>query len=246
MKMMGLVGRSGLTHSLKAAILVVTLFVVSFSGAKPVEAEEGCPGGQLPSQLKDGCSSISTYTELPMDVTKPMVFEAIQDSMTTIYVQATGTITAETPDRLAAFLRSDDGKMAAGSSKIISFHSPGGDITAGIKLGEIIRKARLSTDVGHSVHLSDPFDNFSYKSADCAGACALAFVGGIDRSYRAGDRFGFGVLQADAAPSISSYLKRMGINPAVLQSPGITDRLPVASARQMRIINHPEITKPKA
>ena len=136
--------------------------------------------------------------------------------------------------------------MAAGSSRTISFHAPGGDIMAGIRLGEIIRKARFSSAVGRSMHLSDPFDNYSYKTAKCAGACPLAFAGGVDRSYRAQDRFGFGSLQAESTSSVASYLKRMGINPAVLQSPGMADHLSMENARQMRVINYPKVTKPKA
>jgi hypothetical protein len=152
------------------------------------------------------------------------------------YLQATGTIMPETPAQFEKFLKTDDAKIAINSIPTIQLHSPGGDIAAGIKLGEMIRKARLNTEIGRSFHLDEAFDNYSYKSATCTSACALAFLGGVGRAYRAQDRYAFGSTDPAAT---SDYVKRMGLDPAALHDLANADRIPVAQAQRTQIIFTP-------
>ena len=106
-------------------------------------AEEGCPAGQLKG-LNETCTKLSERTKLPLDETKPMRFEAVQVSMMMIHVQATGTITEDTPAEFERFLKSDE----ASYSKDLHLHSLGGNLMAGLRLGEMIRKAGMNTMVG--------------------------------------------------------------------------------------------------
>jgi hypothetical protein len=77
---------SWLTISIAGAVM----FAILASGGAwfaPAHAEEGCPAGQLPSSIEDSkCDKVSESSELPLDPSKPMVFEALQDSPTIIYV----------------------------------------------------------------------------------------------------------------------------------------------------------------
>ena len=225
---------------LAAATMSVAL-AASLIGASALRAEEGCPSGQLPSSLDDGkCSKLSEYSRLPLDDSRPMVFEAIQDSPTMVHVQATGSITSDTPAAFETFLKSDDAKIAMASLPTIQLHSPGGDITAGIRLGEMIRKARLDTRIGRSFHLAEAFDNYTYKGAGCASACALAFLGGVGREYSDRDTYGFGPVGfASSDPSATDYVKRMGVDPTALTNIASAARIPVAPAQRMQIIFTP-------
>jgi hypothetical protein len=62
------------------------------------------------------------------------------------------------------------------------FHSHGGSLIGGIKLGEFIRKRKLSTTVGRTVP-GDPPSKHYYVRGDgvCVSACAIAFIGGVER-----------------------------------------------------------------
>jgi hypothetical protein len=232
------------------AALLVALFGAGNFGA--ARAEEGCPSGMLPSSTENTCNRLSTHTELPLDPSKPMVFEAIQTSMTTIYIQAIGTITPDTPQQFQKFLKTDDAKM----TRILSLHSAGGDVMAGLKLGEMIREARFNTSIGRSMPLDNPDDvmaSYDYKNAVCTSACAYAFLGGVTRTYGKNDIYGlprFGVpgnALSGADPQavsdiLAKYIESMGANPEVLQAAASAPpnnkifRVPTALGEKMNII----------
>jgi len=97
--------------------------------------------------------------------------------VTTPAVATTITVRPETPDRpivvvvegsLAAF---DEDQFAAKtaplSSAFVAFSSDGGSLVAGLRIGEAIRRKRFSTIVP--------------DGRRCASACALAWLGGVER-----------------------------------------------------------------
>ena len=231
-----------------AALLAAAL--LDASHPLTTKAEEGCPSGQLPSSPDpSSCMKRSVNTGLPLDPSKPMVFEAVQMSMTTIFIQGIGTITADTPGRFEEFLKTSDAKM----TRNIQFHSPGGDLMAGLKLGEIIRKAGYNTSIGRAMPLDGVMETYTYKKAACVAACAYAFLGGVTRSYGAKDRYGLPRAGGDSASGeqaervsrIASYVERMGVSRAILEQAsdgagkGDIHDVPVALGQQSRIIHDP-------
>jgi hypothetical protein len=227
--------------------LLIALSIILNPGHS--NAEEGCPAGLLPSSTNNACTKISTHTQLPLDVSNPMVFEAVQLSMVFIYIQATGTITVDTPKDFEKFLKTTD----AGLTKQIDFHSPGGNLMAGLKLGELIRRAGYNTSIGHSMPLYGAMNTHFYKSAVCASACAYAFLGGVSRSYSGNAFYGlhrFGVsdktVSGDDAQVVTgllaNYIERMGASQTILQAAASASfendifPVPVALGKQMRII----------
>jgi hypothetical protein len=110
------------------------------------------------------------------------------------------------------------GEIAQFKPAFITFRSVGGNVTSAMKIGRMIRALGIST--------------LQIRSAECASACALAFVGGVRRSAEAGS---IGVHQAsfsdDAAldsktavtavqamtGEIIGYLTEMGVSPQLLQ-----------------------------
>jgi hypothetical protein len=100
----------------------------------------------------------------------------------------------------------------------ITFNSDGGNVVTAIKYGRIIRHLGLST--------------MQLRSGNCASACALAFLGGVERFAEAGS---IGVHQASftdnvvigghyavaAVQSLTAeilhYLQDMGVDSALLQ-----------------------------
>jgi hypothetical protein len=229
----------------------LTVIVINVALIATALAEEGCPPNKLPSE-GDGCVNISTYTKLPLDASKPMKFDAIQISMTTIFIQATGTITNATPDDFEAFMASDGAKM----TKMLFLHSPGGNLLAGLRLGEKIRKHGLSTYIGRTIPLDGVMAAFHYKDAMCISACAYAFLGGVSRHFSEEDLYGvhrFGtrnqVLSGDEAQIISSilsdYLQKMDVDQLLLKTASLADfrdniyPVSVTEAKKMRVIFDP-------
>ncbi|TCA18505.1 hypothetical protein E0H68_03455 [Rhizobium leguminosarum bv. viciae] len=110
------------------------------------------------------------------------------------------------------------GEVAQFKPAFITFRSGGGNVVSAMKIGRMIRALGIST--------------LQIRSAECASACALAFVGGVRRSAEAG---AIGVHQAsfsdDAAldsktavtavqamtAEIIGYLGEMGVSPQLLQ-----------------------------
>ena len=252
-KLISMIGRHHFGRLLCQGLAVLlAVALVDAIHPQTAEAEEGCPSGQLPSSPDpSSCMKRSAYTELPLDPSKPMVFEAVQMSMTTIFIQGIGTITADTPGRLEEFLKTSDAKM----TRNIQLHSPGGDLTAGLKLGEIIRKAGYNTSIGRTMPLEGATETYTYKEAVCLAACAYAFLGGVTRSYDAKDRYGLprpgaggksaSGEEAERVSRIASYIERMGASQAILQQAsdgsvkGDIYDVPVALGQQSRIIHDP-------
>jgi hypothetical protein len=234
--------------------LIAMLFPMAAlaAGSDVKNAHQSCPPGLFLSAAQQKCARVHSSSVLPLDETKPMKFEALQVSLIIIWIQATGTITADTPAEFERFLNTYDAKL----SKNIYFHSPGGNLIAGMKLGEMIRKAGYNTGIGRSILLDGAvMDVYSYNEAHCASACAYAFLGGVTRSYREKEKYGlhrFGStekLSTDEAQIITSliaaYIERMGANQAILQLASVTPFegdifwVPTDVARQMKVIFDP-------
>ena len=96
------------------------------------------------------------------------------------WIQADGEIVANTPEAFETFYRSL--KYPPGA---IRLNSLGGNLTAGIALGEKIRALGLSTEVGSTQ------GNAEKTQGICASACAYAFLGGKARVLEDSARLGF-------------------------------------------------------
>jgi hypothetical protein len=125
------------------------------------------------------------------------------------YVFADGVITDGTADRLAEFLRKKNVQPGA----LVYLNSPGGSLGEGMKLGQVIRQARLNSNIGrldslltlkpgerlpqNCAHETDPeqysicmYKDVKIAPGDCMSACTLAYLGGDYRYMSEGSRFG--------------------------------------------------------
>ena len=170
---------------------------------------DGCPAGTFKPLFKAGCAKPSPDSVLPAKDSEPMRFEAIHLSRSVTYLQATGTITTDTPAEFARFLATD----AARTSSDLNMHSPGGDAAAAMELGRSIRKARLNTTIGRSIPLEGAMRVYRYKEAECVAACAYAFMGGVSRSYGEDARYS---LPRSISNATAAFAEEMGIAPGLL------------------------------
>jgi hypothetical protein len=101
---------------------------------------------------------------------------------------------------------------------VIGFNSPGGNVAKAMELGRMIRSLGLNT--------------FQARGPECASACALAFLGGVQRYAEPGaigvhqssfsDTSGMSVDTAvwavqQMTAGVMVYMTEMGVDPALLQ-----------------------------
>jgi hypothetical protein len=123
---------------------------------------------------------------------RPMTFEwgAVYGDVPAIF--ADGDFTPETPAALRAFLKRSNLQTP---DTMLYFSSLGGDLTAGMDVGKIIRQANLNTGVARNTrNQADAntidLDAFSrVYPGHCVSACSLAFLGGVKREVRPGSIF---------------------------------------------------------
>lgn len=138
-----------------------------------------------------------------------------------VWTAAEGEITSETPEAFRSYLAQEQfpGRIV--------FDSPGGNVGAAIRLGRLIREARLQTSVGQTRLFEGSTFESEILKGRCESACVLAYVGGLVRMI---DEGSLGVHQffdpaGGAIPSeatqllmgqILLYLLDMRINTQIL------------------------------
>ena len=154
------------------------------------------------------------------------------------YIFADGDVVAGTPDAFKQFLQQNPIKAP---NTTVVLNSPGGDLGAGLELGQLIRDNKLWTEVGSRLPInigvspSVPAKMVPYLARPvsppfpgaCYSSCTFAFLGGIVRSVGYSSiygvhRFAFegstaGIDLADQAQQMSgqlvAYVDAMGIAP---------------------------------
>lgn len=118
---------------------------------------------------------------------------------------------------------------------VIEFNGLGGDLVGGLALGQAIRQAGLNTRVRYAITAQDSQpQNKDPALAQCYSACALAFLGGVQRQIDPRARFGLHALQGNkdqAMDLVQRYLDRMGVDRRML------DYLLLARGQQVNLIN---------
>jgi hypothetical protein len=151
-----------------------------------------------------------------------------------------GQIDPGAPDRLAKALEGIEGRIA------IWLNSPGGNLFAGMQLGRLIREHGAWTYI---------VDFRTLLPGECYSACALAFLGGVQRFNDHGARYGVhqaslrvdganGLrdLGADLAGAVGSYMREMGVDARLLDlwrnaAPHEMYVLSPREARDLRVVN---------
>jgi hypothetical protein len=134
--------------------------------------------------------------------------------VTTPAVAAVITVREETPDRPSvvvvegSFAAFDEDQFAAKaaslSSAFVAFSSDGGSLLAGLRIGEAIRRMGFSTIVP--------------DGRRCASACALAWLGGVERFIGTSGKISFHAAYDSASGEsgvgnavVDAYLSKIGL-----------------------------------
>jgi hypothetical protein len=102
------------------------------------------------------------------------------------WIAAEGEIVPETATDLENFINNLGHSENPGGWSV-RLNSPGGSLAGGIRLGELIRKLKLDTEVGSTE--PDSYGHWERAPGRCASACAFAFLGGLSR-YASGGELG--------------------------------------------------------
>lgn len=120
---------------------------------------------------------------------RPMTFEwgVVYGDQPAIFAE--GDFTPDTPAALRSFLARSDQPTR---DRTIFFNSLGGDLSSGMEVGKIIRRAELNAGVARATrdpaqaNLIDLDFNSRIYPGHCISACSLAFLGGVKREVKPG------------------------------------------------------------
>lgn len=99
------------------------------------------------------------------------------------WIAAEGEIATDTDIDLEKFLKSF-GHTANPGGWSVRLNSPGGSLEGGVRLGEMIRKLKLDTEVGATE--PDEYGHWKRTKGQCASAASFAFLGGLERDVEDG------------------------------------------------------------
>ena len=126
-------------------------------------------------------------------------------------IYAEGEIQSDTPDHFVAFVRQNRAELPP--VPIVVLDSPGGNMFAGMELGQAIRSLAFDTEI-----LDEQL---------CASACALAFLGGATREFDRSGKFGVHQFSSTAGNmgdsltqvtvvAVATYIESMGVDRGLL------------------------------
>jgi len=159
-------------------------------------------------------STCAAFAEITITVPERDCPDYMCGTGRTAYIE--GTIEASDYIKLKAAI--DDGTIPPYS--FLSFHSTGGSVEAGLKLGRLIREHGLYTGIGRQPEVSEGNPE---AQATCSEACALAILGGKFRFAEPSAKYvpySFGLrsdehsknsIAAQQNASVTVYLKEMGL-----------------------------------
>ena len=116
---------------------------------------------------------------------QPMTFRSLGGQSGDVII-ASGTIT---PDTSAAFVNFAE-QQALPAGAVVWLHSEGGDLESGLALGRAFRSHAIATRIAQG----GPDREVAGR---CISACALAFLGGAQRSLQPGSVYGVHQLSMD-------------------------------------------------
>jgi hypothetical protein len=178
------------------------------------------------------CLAILCGTAVAKEYEKTMRFEVFQPCAGTAsfcgpMILAQGELDPGAPERLKKILQSMNVYPR------VVFDSPGGNLLAGVQMGELIRSWGLNTAIGLGYMKETP-DGMHAVALDvgCYSACAYAFMGGVSRYVLDGAHFGVhqfsGAVENQQASTqvtlafLSQYMKRMGVDRDLLDVASLT------------------------
>lgn len=128
-------------------------------------------------------------------------------------IMGVGNITQDTPQKFAAFVTSAKESGELPPTPTLSLHSYGGKLIGGLRLGQAIR------DAGFDTMLEPEYtrlvkgtltEETLIEEVVCASACALAFLGGVNRHVSKGSRYGvhqfFSLESSTGDESVAQWL----------------------------------------
>ena len=100
---------------------------------------------------------------------------------------------------------------------IVSLDSPGGSLMDGIEIGQFIRKSGAHTEIRrYSPLAKGQYYREEKPGAECHSACALAFMGGVEREVAEGGKIGFHQFYGGTSTSTSEAMERTQLISAFL------------------------------
>jgi len=185
-------------------------------------------------------------------IAEPMHFEIKESAGKCCinWIQATGDITEDTPTVFEAFLSSPEF-----IPKVVRLNSEGGSLRGGMLLGEQFRTRDFATEVGSTKlnndgRLPGRKDVHTRTPGSCSSACAIAFLGGVERTLDPDSALSFHIVSnrnvseddlRELTTLESLYFLEMGVDTRLMTllieaGPNVMKRIRPDEARALRVI----------
>jgi hypothetical protein len=209
--------------------LVLVLALIASFGSRPASAQTGTPTPQPAAANCPGQPEM-TFTSWSSDLGQ-MFGEGSRE-----YIFADGYFCTDSDKKFEQFVAQNPPKAP---NRTVVFNSGGGDIGAGLRMGQFIRQQKMWTQVGSQFPVMIP-QNENIAAAtvpylaepaappfpgECASICTFAFMGGTVRTIGYASNYGVHQFtlnnpaagqesQADQTTSASlvAYITQMGIS----------------------------------
>lgn len=160
-----------------------------------------------------------------------------------------GIIDSDAPKRFEEYVK----KNKIPDRSMAYINSPGGDLLAGIHLGQLLRRFGFSTDVGKKSSRSDK--RYDVDPGSCFSACAYTYLGGRFRYMMNGSHYGVhrfapstpkqGNIDSGqiASAVIVEYTRSMDVDPALFSSsviagPSEMNELDRETLQKLNVVNN--------
>lgn len=212
------------------------------------QAQKNFWGLEVKSKCLAACLSVLALLSPCVKAVEPSIqavtFKHADGREAPAEVYVDGELTPALPRQLASALATNHIERAT-----IYLNSIGGDLQAGMELGEFIRRSGFNTAIGRrGSAYGQPV------AGSCQSACLMTFAGGVYRFADPNTFFGIhrfysrSVTTQDLAlaqvisAAITGYLMRMGVSPELFErmaNAGATpQKLPVAQAQKLNLVNN--------
>lgn len=148
---------------------------------------------------------------------------------------ADGDFVASTPGELRRFL--DEVRPPPGA--VLYLNSAGGDLAAGMEVGQILRDARLTTSVGQLPLTTSGEGSGGFRTGYCISACSFAFLGGVERSVPKGSVFAVHQVSMNCVDSRRAYRQFPWLRlPTVNYCPDFRQAMAIAQSASSAVVEY--------
>lgn len=167
---------------------------------------------------------------------RPMVFSAASAQDGAVLLFGDGDFASTTPSDLRRFLD----RLRPPEGAVLFLNSAGGDLAAGMEVGQIARDARLATSVGQPPLVGGARPGLEdFRTGYCISACSFAFLGGVERTVPDGSVYAVHQVSMNCSDPRGAYRRFPWVRlPTVNYCPDFREAMAIAQNASGAVVEY--------